>query len=324
MLNYTMKKRIILCTFLLSFASLGFSQTNTYKTLGFTSKLHEKSVGKILFAKKMDYLARGAEQENNTSTSFTFGEEIYFRVYMDNSLANYILNAHPEISKSNVDNNSYYTVYFSFDGTEKKKFKISKTAFENEDKHEWTSFKGALNKGNNPGDPLLWGEFKNYIIELDGKLSNGTHTIKVEVHPCIDNPEPIELATVASGELTYIVNANSIDKNDQAFCLQKANMKDPVIEAKVLKAFATDKGNLECKAKFARIISKEWEITRNDLTGRILRRHLVLIVVATNKEGKYFYKNCYISQEYIGGKFTDKINFTCDDNETRVNSRCIE
>lgn len=319
-----MRIRIISSAIFLLFVFSGFSQSNDYKTQGFTSKLHEKSVGKILFATKMDFLAFGEEQESSVSNSFTFGEEIYFRVYMDNSLANYIMKAHPEIDKSIVDKNSYYTVYFYFDGNEKKKVKISKTAFESEHKHEWTTFKGALDKGNNPGDPLLWGEFKNFITELDGKLSNGKHTIKVEIHPSIDNPQPIELNAVASGELNYVVNSNSIDKSDEVFCLKKANMKDPIVEAKVLKSFAADKGNLESKAKFARILSKEWEITRNDLTGRILRRHLMLIVVAINKEGKYFYKNCYISQEYIGSKFVDKIDFTCDDNETRINSRCIE
>ncbi|WP_395632910.1 hypothetical protein [Flavobacterium sp.] len=300
------------------------NSSGEYQTLGITSEAHKKNMGKIVFAPQRSDIAFQSENEANFRNAFTFGDEIYFRVYMDNSLSNYFIKSHPEMEKSKIDENSYYTVYYFLDGVQEKKAKILKNEFEKEHKQEWTSFKGALNNGPNRGDDLLWGSFDGFLRELDTKLSNGKHKIKVEIRPCIDNPNPIELATVASGEIDFTVTPTSINKNDESFCLKKANMKDAALEAKVLKLFAADKSNAGTTPKSCRITSKEWVITRNDLTGRILRRNLVLLVVALDKDGKYFYKDCYIAQEYVGGQFSNTINFSCDDYQYRVNRRCIE
>lgn len=297
---------------------------NEYKTLGLTSEAHKKNIGKFVFAPKREAIAFQSEEEFNFKNTYTFGDEIYFRVYMDNSLSNYFIKSHPEIDKSKIDENAYYNVYYFLDGVQITKAKILKNEFEKEHKQEWTTFKGALNNGPLRQNDLLWGSFDLFLRESDSKLTNGKHKIKVELRPCIDSPSLIELETVASGEIDYTVNPNSINKNDEVFCLKKANMKDPVLEAKVLKLFAADKSNVGTIAKSCRIISKEWEITRNNLTGRILRRNLVLLVVALDKNGKYFYKDCFIGQEYIGNKFSDTIIFSCDDYQYRVNSRCVE
>lgn len=307
-------------------SSTGSSAKNDkgeYKTQGITSDVHRSNVGKVLFAPKRESIAFQKEIGSDFKSSFTFGEEIYFRAYLENSLSNFFIKKHPEMDRALINKEAFYTVYFYFDGVLEKKTKIYKNQFQEHQKQEWTSFKGALDNGPSGGEDFLWGDFDNFLRELDGKLSNGTHKIKIEFRPTIENQTLIELETVASGEIDYEVTPTSIRKDDETFCLKKALMKDAVLEGKIMKLFAAEKGNEGTSAKFCRIILKDWDIIRNDLTGRILRRNLRAIVVATNKEGKYFYKTCFLSQEYVGGKFLETIEFSCDDYQYRVNSRCI-
>jgi hypothetical protein len=298
------------------------NQNGEYKTLGATSELHKKNMGKIVFAPKAESLYFGKEVEAGLSNNYTFGEEVYTRVYMDNSLSNYIIKAMPTLDKTVVDEKSYYTLHFFLDGVEYYKKATSKGEFSKDEKHEWTSFKGALNS-KTLSNAIMRGEFTVFLRTLNEKLSNGKHIVKITVNPTIDNPTPTELPAVAVGEINYTVNPNSIDPNDESFCLKNVKMSIPALEAKVLKAYKEEKGNSQ-NPKMARIISKDWEIFRNKLTGLILRRTLNIIVISINSENKYVYKNCVIKQEYIGNKFEDNFTMQTDAYENVVNSRCFK
>jgi hypothetical protein len=297
------------------------SQNGEYKTAGFSSELHKKSVGKILFAPKVEMLAFGKEIESSLTNNFTFGEDIFLRAYMDNSLSNYIIKGIPNADKALIDEKGYYTVHFFLDGVEYYKKGLSKGGFSKTEKHEWTSFKGALSS--KKSDALVRGEFTTFLRTLNEKLSNGKHVVKISVHPTLDNPTPTELSAVSVGEINFTVNPNSIDPKDEDFCLRNAKMSIPALETKVLKAYKEEKGNSQ-NTKIARITSSEWNVIRNKYTGVILRRTLDLIVVSINSENKYVYKNCVIKQEYISGKFEENFTMTTDAYENIVSSRCFK
>ncbi len=195
------------------------NQNDAYKTLGASSELHKKSMGKILFAPKLETLSFGKEVEAGLSNDYTFGDEIYTRVYMDNSLSNYILKAYPTLDKVLVDEKSYYTLHFFLDGVEYYKKETSKSDFSKSEKHEWTSFKGAL-KSKAFTNALMRGPFAIFLYTLNGKLSNGKHVVKITVNPTIDNPTAIELPAVAEGSINYTVTPTSINPKDEDFCLK--------------------------------------------------------------------------------------------------------
>jgi hypothetical protein len=295
------------------------NQNGEYKTAGFSSELHKKSVGKIVFAPTVEMLAFGKEIESSLRNSFTFGEDIFLRAYMDNSLSNYLIKGIPNVDKALIDEKGYYTVHFFLDGVEYYKKGLSKGDFSKTEKHEWTSFKGALSS--KKSDALVRGEFTTFLRTLNEKLSNGKHIVKISVHPTLDNPTPTELSAVAIGEINYTVN--TIDTKDEDFCLKNAKMSIPALEAKVLKAYKEEKGNSQ-NPKIARITSADWNVIRNKYSGVILRRTLDLIVVSINSENKHVYKYCTIKQEYIGGKFEDNFTMTTDAYENIVSSRCFK
>ncbi len=295
------------------------SQNGEYKTLGPSSELHKKSMGKVLFAPTLEALSFGKEIEAGLSNDYTFGDEIYTRVYMDNSLSNYFIKAMPTLDKALIDEKSYFTLHFFLDGVEYYKKAMGKLDFSKQEKHEWTSFKGAL-ESKVLSNPLMRGEFKTFLRALNEKLSNGKHVVKITVHPTIDNPTAVELPAVAAGEFNYTVK--TIDPKDESFCLRAAKMSLPALEAKILKTYKEEKGNSQ-NPKIARIISADWNVVKNKLTGILLRRTLDVIVISINSENKYVYKNCTIKQEYVGNKFDDNFTMTTDANENIVNSRCF-
>ncbi len=298
------------------------NQDGEYKTLGATSELHKKSMGKIMFAPKLESLSFGKEVEAGLSNNYTFGDEIYTRVYMDNSLSNYILKAMPTLDKALVDEKSYYMLHFFLDGVEYYKKPLSKSDFSKDEKHEWTSFKGALNS-KSFSNALMRGPFAIFLYTLNEKLSNGKHVVKITVNPTIDNPTATELPAVAEGSINYTVTPTSINPKDEDFCLKNQKMSNPALEVKILKAYKEEEGNSQ-NPKIARIISKDWEIFRNKYTGVILRRTLNIIVISINSENKYVYKNCVIKQEYVGTKFEDNFTMQTDAYENVVNSRCFK
>ena len=291
-----------------------------YPTQGITSDVHKNNMGKIVFGPSYESIAFKKEIPASFKNSFTFGEPIYVRAYLDNSLSNYLIKLLPNEDKSYINNNAHFKAHFFLDGVET--FSQTLSGLQVGENQEWTSFKGALFTGDHSGSPMFRGEFITFLNGLDAKLSNGKHKIKVEIKPWINETNPVEGSVVAAGEFDFMVNPNSINTNDDIFCIAKANMTDAKVEAATMKEYALEKGN-STDVKFARIISKDWTIVRAPYTGTILRRNLNLHIVSINKEGKYVYKKCYISQEYISGKFQDKITFSSDAHETRLNSRCF-
>ena len=291
-----------------------------YPTQGITSDVHKNNMGKIVFGPSYESIAFKKEIPASFKNSFTFGEPIYVRAYLDNSLSNYLIKLLPNEDKSYINNNAHFKAHFFLDGVET--FSQTLSGLQVGENQEWTSFKGALYTGDHSGSPMFRGEFITFLNGLDAKLSNGKHKIKVEIKPWINETNPVEGSVVAAGEFDFMVNPNSINTNDDIFCIAKANMTDAKVEAATMKEYALEKGN-STDVKFARIISKDWTIVRAPYTGTILRRNLDLHIVSINKEGKYVYKKCYISQEYISGKFQDKITFSSDAHETRLNSRCF-
>lgn len=313
-------KSVILASILISLFCLNGNAGNEYKTQGITSAIQSKHVNQIVFAPASSAIAFQNENESEFRSEYTYGEEIYFRVYLDNSLSNYLIKELPGTAPSVISKNAFYIAYFFLDDKPISSSTISSELQESH-KNEWTTFKGAFDNGDNGGDPILRGAYWQFLTEADNALTNGKHKIRVEIRAGIDTPIKHETKTVATGEIMLTVLPTSITKYDENLCLEKAVMSIPALEANVMKKYASMPENSKT-VKEARITS-DWTIVRNEYTSVILRRELTLLVISLNKEGKYVYKSCYISQEYIGGKFQDTFSYRDDAYENRVSSRCF-
>lgn len=287
---------------------------------GITSPMHQKYMGKIVFSKKEAALEKGKEMESEFTTKFTLGgpDPIYFRVYMNNSLSNYITRLSETDRRSSKDITAAYSFKFYLDGIPVAFSRYgNRSAFTLADKQSFTTFRSSFYKddGYSKGTNL----FKDFLSKTDDKLTPGDHKIKVEVYPMDDYAEVYIAPMVASGEFTLTVSANAFNRDDENVCLPKAKMQDKQIEAGMLKAFNNSKG----EGKVARIVESDWTIVRNETTGIILSRSIDGIIAFT-KNGKCQYQVFGFAQNYDGSKFQDGIYLMSEGSSKDLNCGCLK
>ncbi|MFB9090586.1 hypothetical protein [Flavobacterium paronense] len=287
---------------------------------GITSPTHKKYMGKIVFSKKEAALEWGKEIESDFTNKFTLGgpDPIYLRVYMNNSLSNYITRLSEKDRRSSKDITAAYSFKLYLDGIPILYSRYgTRSAFSLEEKQTFTTFRSSFYKddGYSKGTNV----FKNFLSKTEDKLTPGDHKIKVEVYPMDDYDDVFLAPMVASGEFTLTVSANAFNLNDDAVCLPKAMMQDKKIEAGMLKAF----NNSEGEGKIARIVESDWTIERNQTTGIILR-HAIDGIIAFTKNGKCKYQVFGFAQDYDGTKFQDRIYLVSVGSSKDINCSCLK
>lgn len=288
---------------------------------GITSPTHQKYMGKIVFSKKEATLERGKEMESEFTNKFTLGgpDPIYFRVYMNNSLSNYITRLFETDSRRLKDLLATYLFKFYLDGTPivYTRYGAGRTAFSVPDKQAFTTFRSSFYKddGYSKGTNM----FKEFLSKTEDKLTPGDHKIKVEVYPFDDYSERFIAPMVASGEFTLTVSGNAFNPNDDTVCLPKAMMQDKKIESGMLKAF----NNSEGEGKIVRIVESDWTIERNENTGIILKRTIDGIIGFT-KNGKCKYQVFGFAQDYDGTKFQDRVYVVSVGSSKDINCSCLK
>lgn len=292
-------------------------------TEGVSSPMHQKYMGKIVFASTDTDIKKTQENEAAFLTKATLGSPIYFRVYMDNSLFNYVQKMYPKESSLIIGTHAKYKIRWFLDGAEAGFSIIQEKQFDSEEKEKWTTFKGALKSADGTyfiGTNL----FPDFVKEQQAKLSMGDHKFKMEILPYMDYPETKEGAVVATGEITLTVAKNVIDANDPNVCLPTAKMTDKTIIPKIITAFKNDKLSTGAgEVKEVRVVSQKWNILTHKVTGRPLRR-FVSAAIATSKNGKCAYREYDFFQDFDGVKYQDEIYLEGYSDEKEVNCKCLK
>ena len=281
---------------------------------GITSSMHEKYMGQIVWANKPEGIAYKNENEALFVQEATLGEEIRFRVYMDNSLTNYL----KHMSLPTV--HGRYIVKYYLDGKEIDSRTFQENEFTRDAKRNYTTFRGALKT---LGNKLATGEdeFQTVLMRNESLFTVGQHKFKMEIMPFQDYPEEYIGEVVASGELTLNVKGKLFDPNDEKVCLPKAKMNNATLEAKVLKAFKA-KG-WEETPKEVRIVSPKWNIVRNQYTGIITSRYIDAIV-GSEKNGECFYQEFSFYQDYNGSAYQSEMYLSGIGSQTKVSCGCMK
>jgi hypothetical protein len=308
-----MKIKILLFNALLCTSLLCFSQADLPNN-GISGPIHQKYLGKIVFALSGDAVAKGNEKESEFVTRATFGGEIYYRAYLDNSLLNYLKNTlHPDV-------NGRWKIKFYIDGNEAGVELMQRDFFSKEQKQGYTTFKGAL-KSMPDGDATGEIEFKRFMRKNEDKFTMGDHVLKIEYIPYSEEPKEFDGPVVASGEITLSIKKALADPNDVKTCLPKALMSDKVLEASILKAFNA-KGWTE-KAVKVRIISSQWNIEKNKRTGAIISRY-VDAVIGSTEDSKCAYQNFSFYQDYDGKAYQKEVYLSGTGDKVDISCGCLK
>lgn len=288
------------------------------ETDGITGEVHKNNINKIVFSNNQ--IIKGEENTTEFLSSFNLGDELHFRVYMDNSLSNYTQKMLPNTSRGILDVHSKYKFVFYLNDEKIYESGISESSFSGDAKRNWTTWRGAFSTKENRTFIGTY-QFKKFVLACGDKLTSGTHKLKVEIAPYLNYPDTYTGEIIASGELNMIVGDNFIDSNDPNVCLPKAEMKDKALESKIIEAFKK-KGWKE-QPKEARITSDRWIIVRNEYSGIPIKRYLDAVVGST-KDGKCIYQEFSFSQDYDGNNYQSTLYLDGIGSQYDIHCNCLK
>ena len=273
------------------------------KSDGYTLPMHSAYVGKIVFSDQK--LSLDATKESLFKNSFNVEDAIYGRIFIKEPLMNYMcytVNTPPTKATERHNSNGEYCVKYYIDGQ--------------------LVPNSVMDRGNNSGQyqgrttwqffPAARGEdakYNNtYFIEKMNGLSEGTHTIKMEVYAGdwnnYETPEP-----VAVGEFTLTKKAGASMKTGVSWASYKEGIVDAELNKQALTVINEYAGSQGWKETFkaTKIASKDWSIDTDKYTGAILRRTLSFYAFATWPDGHCTVQTFLLSQTYQGGGNYSKV-----------------
>jgi CubicO group peptidase (beta-lactamase class C family) len=197
----------------LSLSAAVFAQTDLVKSEGITSALHQANVGKITF------MAKPVPIENYRETDFlkTFElketGDLNLRIFMGNSLTNYLHRLAPELSAAELLKAGNYQFSFYVDGVLIYKENLHPGAGLPEAKNTRTTVRVPLMTTT---DEDSWGKFMWNRFLLNGgeeALTAGSHSLKIELRPYLKINELKVGDLIAEGALELSVIKPKIEEN---------------------------------------------------------------------------------------------------------------
>ncbi|KFF24113.1 hypothetical protein IW16_22350 [Chryseobacterium vrystaatense] len=248
---------------------------------------NSKYLGKIVFANSE---IKENDPESKYISSYTFGDKLFIRSFLANSIGNNILIQMVEKGiKAKVINdrgsemvtaNIIYKLYI--DGKEVSKTKDG-SLYDEYVLHS-LNINSCINDGTNT--ELFGEELYTDLLNHPELLTPGNHKMKIEMIPvcprCSDNSKPEKILAV--GEIDMVIpNTIKVIESD---CFPKKQWSDPKLENEVLKAFKK-----RTDAYKVILTDKDYTVVKNEY-GIVLRKGFIAAVVFKNgNDVSYEYLN---------------------------------
>ncbi|MBW8523096.1 beta-lactamase family protein [Chryseobacterium chendengshani] len=205
-------KRILITILLTLFCIKGFSQSqDLVKTDGITNNLHRYNIGKVTFMNGNIPLDQYKQADFLTSFPLTYKSDLNIRVFMENSIANYLHQLAPELSSDELLEKGNLQFSFFVDHQFIYKDNISPGCWignANELKNTLTTFRIPLtsSKGENLWALHLWERFQ--LNGGENALKEGKHQLKIEIRPYFKIDEKTEAKVgklIAEGQVELVI-----------------------------------------------------------------------------------------------------------------------
>lgn len=267
---------------------------------GIKNEFHKQHLKKLLFSAK----PMGAELTGTEITgTYTVGQPLYYRVFMDNNWKNYITKAYGKTYPLSF----FHSVYLKFymDGKEiyGESAGIEMT---DEQKATLTTFAGTAIYDKPGGNDKMTLDyvFRHLLFKHNHEMS-GTHTVKIEMYMYSrDLNKTFDL--LGEGELKMTLGA--INPTNPVWChTPKAVVSDPTLEAKMVAAYnAQGQG---AGAKKAWLKYTDWEVKKNDLTGAIISKFRNAEILIQTSDGCAYQEATFV-MDYEGNDKYGPIHFS--------------
>lgn len=214
-----MKPIILFALILIS--SLSFSQVkNIIEPEKIENSVQKNHLNKIIFLDKV--IALENIKENDLLKTMTFQEDKDFdiRVFMDNSLVNYLHQIDPTLSADELLKKGNYQFNFIVDGKLVYTETLNPGAGTAENKKFKTTFRIPFisTKNEDSWGRYLWMRFYLANSGIDA-LEPGNHLLKIEIKPYLKTPDLKVGNKIADGEIQLIIPKKNI--SEQQIAIQK-------------------------------------------------------------------------------------------------------
>lgn len=212
--NLTLFVTIILTTFKL------FGQTtDIIKCDSITYPIHKANIGKIAFMSKVVPIETFTQTDFLTTFELKEKTDLNIRVFLGNSLTNYLHLLSPQLSADELTKNGNYQFTFFVDNKKVYVENLNVGAGNAESKNQKTIFRVPLISSTNEDSwgRFLWNRF--YGNGGQDALTNGEHLLKIEVRPYLKLNEILIGNIIAEGDLKITVPEIKI--NEELVKVQK-------------------------------------------------------------------------------------------------------
>ncbi|WP_341902191.1 serine hydrolase [Fluviicola taffensis] len=198
---------------LLFTGNISFGQlSNLVKSDSITYPVHQNNIGKITFMGNTIPIEKFKESDFLTSFELKKKTDLNIRVFMGNSLTNYLHTLSPESTADELVKNGNYQFTFLVDNIKIYEENLNAGAGSAESKNQRTVFRVPLISSSNEDS---WGVFLwNRFLMNGGQdaLSSGEHALRIEIRPYLKLTEVVVGKLLAEGQIKVVVPEVKIDE----------------------------------------------------------------------------------------------------------------
>jgi CubicO group peptidase (beta-lactamase class C family) len=208
-----MKSKITtLALSLLTFLNVSAQKKEFVKSDSIIYPIHKSSIGKIAFMDQTIAIENYKETDFLKSFELKEKTDLNIRVFLGNSLTNYLHLLSPQLTAEELTKNGNYQFTFIVDGKKVYVENLNVGAGSTESKNQKTIFRVPLISSTNEDS---WGKFLwNRFFGNGGQdaLSEGEHNLKIEIRPYLKLNEVLTGNIIAEGQIKIIVPIIKIDE----------------------------------------------------------------------------------------------------------------
>jgi CubicO group peptidase (beta-lactamase class C family) len=205
-------KITILALSLITYLNVSGQKTEFVKSDSIIYPIHKSNIGKIAFMEQAIAIENFKETDFLKSTEIKEKTDLNIRVFLGNSLTNYLHLLSPQLTSEELTKSGNYQFTFIVDGKKVYAENLNVGAGSVESKNQKTIFRVPLISSTNEDSwgRFLWNRFFGYGGQ--DALSEGEHQLKIEIRPYLKLTEVLTGNIIAEGQIKIIVPVIKIDE----------------------------------------------------------------------------------------------------------------
>lgn len=206
-------RSISIASFALALCLLFFvrapAQGDLVQNDGITSPLHRANIGRIIFTAKPVQIESLNDAQFLTTVELRHPADLSLRVFMGNSLTNYLHKLQPNLPVAELNRQGSYQFSFFVDGVLVHEENLNPYWVREETKVKLTTLGFAFLDSAEPDNAGAGARIWRLFLMNGGQqaLSAGTHRLKIELRPYVKTTETKVGDLIATGEIQVVVPA---------------------------------------------------------------------------------------------------------------------